>query len=434
MKNSSVYPKIAVLAAGGALFACVALILFGSLEMAGSPLFPVLYMTLLFIGSTALFFFAQKQEASFALVFQMAIIAGLLIARFAMLGHESRDYQVFLSDWLTQMRDAPGWSALKMDIGDYNMPYLYLLFALAKLAKFDLYYIKLFSIVFDLLAAWFSARLVQRKYPDARTAFAVFATVLAVPTVLLNSSYWGQCDAVFTALALGGILFGLEGKSRRAWLMLALAFSFKLQTIFFVPAFILLAVLRRIRWQDVWVFPVGFFATLLPALIAGKPFADTISIYVKQTDSYPALEWNAPSVFRLFGTNDDFAIFNTVGIFLAGTACAAIFYLLWQRRATLDEGQIIEAAFLFALVIPYLLPRMHDRYFFPADLLSVVCFFYDKKRWYLPVAVIGASYGAYYYYLMGANELFSPVIASVALATVIAESVARFFRKQKIEA
>lgn len=434
MKNSSVYPKIAVLVAGGALFACVALILFGSLEMAGSPLFPVLYMTLLFIGSTALFFFAQKQETSFALVFQMAIIAGLLIARFAMLGHESRDYQVFLSDWLAQMRDASGWSALKMDIGDYNMPYLYLLFALAKLAKFDLYYIKLFSIVFDLLAAWFSARLVQRKYPDARTAFAVFATVLAVPTVLLNSSYWGQCDAVFTALALGGILFGLEGKSRRAWLMLALAFSFKLQTIFFVPAFILLAAMRRIRWQDVWVFPVGFFATLLPALIAGKPFADTISIYVKQTDSYPALEWNAPSVFRLFGTNDDFAIFNTVGIFLAGTACAAIFYMLWQRRATLNEGQIIEAAFLFALVIPYLLPRMHDRYFFPADLLSVVCFFYDKKRWYLPVAVIGASYGAYYYYLMGANELFSPVIASVALAAVIAESVARFFRKQKIEA
>lgn len=431
MKNSSVYPKIAVLAAGGALFACVALILFGSLEMAGSPLFPVLYMTLLFIGSTALFFFAQKQETSFALVFQMAIIAGLLIARFAMLGHESRDYQVFLSDWLAQMRDASGWSALKMDIGDYNMPYLYLLFALAKLTKFDLYYIKLFSIVFDLLAAWFAARLVQRKHPDARTAFAVFATVLAVPTVLLNSSYWGQCDAVFTALALGGILFGLERKSRCAWLMLALAFSFKLQTIFFVPAFILLAVMRRIRWQDVWVLPVGFFATLVPALIAGKPFADTISIYVKQTDSYPALEWNAPSVFRLFGTNDDFAIFNAVGIFLAGTACTAIFYMLWQRRATLEEGQIIESAFLFALVIPYLLPRMHDRYFFPADLLSVVCFFYDKKRWYLPVTVIGASYGAYYYYLMGANELFSPVIASVALAAVIAESVARFFRKQR---
>ncbi len=434
MKNSSVYPKIAVLAAGGAFFACVALILFGSLEMAGSPLFPVLYMTLLFIGSTALFFFAQKQEASFSLVFQMAIIGGLLIVRFAMLGHESRDYQVFLSDWLAQMREASGWSALKMDIGDYNMPYLYLLFALAKLTKFDLYYIKIFSMLFDLLAAWFAARLVQRKYPDARTAFAVFATVLAVPTVLLNSSYWGQCDSVFTALALGGILFGLEGKSRRAWLMLALAFSFKLQTVFFVPAFILLAMVRRIRWQDAWVFPVGFFATLVPALVAGKPFADTVSIYVKQTDSYPALEWNAPSVFRLFGTNDDFAIFNSVGIFLAGTACAAIFYMLWQRRATLDEGQIVEAAFLFALVIPYLLPRMHDRYFFPADLLSVVCFFYDKKRWYLPVAVIGASYGAYYYYLMGASELFSPVFASAALAAVIGESVSRFFRTQKVNA
>ena len=77
-------------------------------------------MTLLFVLATALFFFAKKQEDSVALLFQMAVIAGLLIVRFAMLGHESRDYQVFLSDWLTQMRDAPGWSALKMDIGDYN--------------------------------------------------------------------------------------------------------------------------------------------------------------------------------------------------------------------------------------------------------------------------------------------------------------------------
>ncbi len=434
MKNSSLYGRIAVLAAGGMLFACVALILFGSLEMAGNALFPVLYMTLLFVSATALFFFAKKQEDSVALLFQMAIIAGLMIVRFAMLGHESRDYQVFLSDWLAQMRDAPGWLALSMNIGDYNMPYLYLLFALAKLTDFDLYYIKTFSFVFDLLAAWFAARIVGRKFAEPRTEFAVFATVLAVPTVLLNSAYWGQCDSVFTALALGGLLFAFEGKSRRAWLMLALAFSFKLQTVFFVPAFLLLVLLRRIRWQDAWVFPVGFFATLVPALVAGKPFADTISIYVKQTDSYPALEWNAPSVFRIFGTNGDFETFNAVGIFLAGTACAAIFYMLWQRRATLTEGQLVEAAFLFVLVIPYLLPRMHDRYFFPADVLSVVCFFYDKKRWYLPIAVIGASYGAYYYYLMGAGELFSPVIASLALAAVIGESVTRFFKKQEIAA
>ncbi len=432
MNKTNTLQKSVLLGSGGVLFACVAFLIFNSLGMAGSPIFPILFIALIFVGACGLFCFTKyRQDDTVALLFQMAILAGLIIARFIMLSHESRDYQVFLSDWVAQIRNAEGFSALKMNIGDYNMPYLYLLFIISKLTDVDLYYIKLFSIVFDLLAAWFAARLVARKFPEQRTVFAAFATVLAVPTVLLNSAYWGQCDSVFTALGLGAILYGLEGRSRSAWLMIALAFSFKLQTIFFIPAFVLLVLLRRVRWQDCWVFPAAFFATLLPAIVAGKPIADTLSIYVKQTDSYPELVWNAPTVFRLFGTNGEFEIFNLVGIFLAGTACAAVFYLLWNRRDSLDDERIIEAAFLFALIIPFVLPRMHDRYFFPADVLSVVCFFYNKKRWYLPVAVIGASYGAYHYYLMGAGELFSPVIASVGLLAVIAESVARLLKVDK---
>lgn len=428
MKSRTRIQRGILLAAGALLFADAAYILFHSLQMPGSPFGPILFATLLFVGATAYFFFAQEQKDSVEMVWQMAILAGLLIVRFAMLPHQSHDYQEFLSNWVSQMREAPGLSALKMDIGDYNMPYLYLLFLIAKTSAFDIYYIKLFSVAFDLLAALFAVRLVRRKVSGTRTAFAVFAVVLAAPTVLLNSAYWGQCDSVYTALALGGIVFALEGKSRRAWLMLALAFSFKLQTIFFFPAFLVLMLVRRIRWQDIWVFPAGFAATLLPAITAGKPIAETLSIYGQQTSQYAYLLMNAPSVFRLFGTDNDFAVFNAVGIFLAGTACAALLYLLWCRRDTLTDDRLIEAAFLFTLIIPYFLPRMHDRYFFAADILSIVCFFYNKKRWYLPIAVVGASYTAYYYYLMGSGELISPVIPSLVLLGVILESAARLLR------
>ena len=53
-------------------------------------------------------------------------------------------------------------------------------------------------------------------------------------------------------------------------------------------------------------------------------------------------------------------------------------------RDRLSDRAILCAAVLFAVGIPFFLPHMHDRYFFAADILTLVLAF--AIPWVLPVA------------------------------------------------
>ena len=57
-------------------------------------------------------------------------------------------------------------------------------------------------------------------------------------------------------------------------------------------------------------------------------------------------------------------------------------------------------AYLFAAILPFLLPKMHDRFLFMADVLSLVLFAYNKKLWFVPLVTIYASYNSYVWFLM----------------------------------
>ena len=57
-------------------------------------------------------------------------------------------------------------------------------------------------------------------------------------------------------------------------------------------------------------------------------------------------------------------------------------------------------SFALALYIPFLLPYMHERYFFAADVLSIAYAATHKKRWFVPAAVVAASLNGYLDYLM----------------------------------
>lgn len=406
------------------LFAFAAAVFFGKVGMEGSFVPPVAWITVLF-GAACLPFLLDKRKPDdpFLLLLGAAVIGGLMLARFCMLPYVSNDYTSFLSHWVDALRAAPGLTGLGLSVGDYNVPYLYLLFFIAKSSTHDLYSIKLVSIAFDVLLAYFVMRLVRRWDDRPAVGFAAFAVTLALPTVLLNGAYWGQCDSVYVSLLLGCLVTALEGRSRTACLLLALAFSFKLQTVFFFPLFLLLVLKKQVRLRDLWVLPAGFFATLLPALLAGRSLGDTLSIYVRQTGTYRHLVMNAPTFFRLFGTDGNFDVLNAVGLMLAGTATAALLALLWMRRDALDDGVLADAALVFAIAMPFFLPRMHDRYFFLADVLSLVYAFRHRNRWYVPLLVVGASYTAYFHYLFGGGELIDPVYSAMAMGAALVLTV-----------
>ena len=51
---------------------------------------------------------------------------------------------------------------------------------------------------------------------------------------------------------------------------------------------------------------------------------------------------------------------------------------------------LVQLAAFFTLIIPFILPRMLERYFIPAGIISVIFAFYVPRCWYIPV-IIGLS-------------------------------------------
>ena len=133
-------------------------------------------------------------------------------ARFAVLDYQTLDYQDFLSRWVDYFRRSGGFRALREQVGNYNIPYLYFLALFSYSSISDLYLIKLLSIFFDIILAWASMLLLGRYTQSPARRMGLFFTVLFLPTVFLNGSLWAQCDSSYVALAVLGIYLALDDR------------------------------------------------------------------------------------------------------------------------------------------------------------------------------------------------------------------------------
>ena len=336
-----------------------------------------------------------------------------LFLRVLLLDHVTLDYQDFLSRWVEHFRQNGGFTALKDPVGNYNVPYLYLLAALSYLPFPDLYGIKLFSILFDILLAWGGLRLAKALTRDSRVSPLPFLLPLLLPTVLLNGACWGQCDSVWAALCLHALSCALEDRPTPSLTLLALAFSFKLQAIFLIPLWCALLFCRRVKLRHLPVFPIVFALSMLPALLAGKPVMDILSVYLNQAGdsvSWQTVNYNSPSVFSLFPYRFQPAPWiPKAAILLAFLFMTVILALLFRRRHTLDNATLVLAGAALSLGIPFLLPYMHERYFFLGGILLVVLACVQPTL--LPAATGAelASLGGYHAYLMKRYVMVLPL-------------------------
>lgn len=356
--------------------------------------------------------------------FAILVLSGFaILIRYTLISWRSSDYAICLEHWLSHVREMPGTESLSVTIGDYNAPYFYILFVIGKLTRFSqqMFYLKAVSILFDIITAYFVMRLVSLKDNRTFVRLGAFFLVLLLPTVILNSSAWSQCDSVFTALAFGGLFYGVQKQSKRSLLLFAVALSFKMQTIFILPMMLLLLLIGYIRWKDIWVFVAAFAAMLLPALLAGRDIAGTLSVYINQTSSYSGATLNCPNLFALLGISTLTTPMEYASILLAGAVCVVFLFILYFFRDRLDQELIVLSAFVFVLVVPYTLPHMHERYFYMADVLSVLYAFWVKKHWFIPVAIVSSSLFCYMPFLLGMDYVIPfglPALGLVMLFVV----------------
>ena len=386
--------------------------------------------------SVIILLFAEALLALAALYFSgllkhprdVAVSAALVAAAFVLRGlcfsHVTLDYVNFLSQWVEYFRANGGFAALGEPIGNYNVPYMYFLAAFSYLEINDLYLIKLLSVFFDIVLAWAAMSLTGLYTASRAKRLTAFFGVLFLPTVVLNGAYWGQCDSIYAAFALLGIYFALSERPAAGMACIAVSFAFKLQAVFIMPIFVVLLITGRVNIRHFFIFPAVYILLMLPAVAAGMPFMDTITLYFDQMGTVgDGLNYNSPSIFAFAGPDTDAGLASTLGIFAAFALMAGVFAWAWAKKHRLTNWAILGFAVILAVGIPFFLPHMHDRYFFVADILTLLLAAAAPELLALPVLTEFASLLGYHAYLK-LRYLLPMSWGAVALIIVLAGAAA----------
>lgn len=365
-----------------------------------------------------LLWFSGLPKKPLPVVLSAVLVVAAFGLRFALLSHVTLDYTNFLAVWLRYFKEHGGFTALSDSVGNYNVPYLYFL-ALFSYSDIDgLYLIKLLSIFFDVLLAWSAMKLTGLFTRSPARRLLAFFAVLFWPTVVLNGAYWGQCDSIYVAFALMSLWLALDGRPVPAMICMAVSFGFKLQAVFLMPVFVALLFARRVKLRHFLVFPLTYLVLVLPAVLLGRPLMDTLTLYFNQAGSVGSgLNYNSPSIFAFAGGGDT-RLLSSLGI-----AAAVLFTVLVLLRFYADRRRagglaLLAGALLLAVGIPFLLPHMHDRYFFAADILSLVFAVAAPRYFALPLLCEFASLLGYHAYLKG-RYLLPMSWGAAALAAVL---------------
>jgi Gpi18-like mannosyltransferase len=319
------------------------------------------------------------------------------------------DLQTSFIPWQTYLIEHGRWRALSHPISDYFPAY----FDLTVLTSyFDGHLnravqIKLISFCFDLIAAavaFFLVRRVLRERPSAasnltRLILGPFC-ILAGPTVIINGSMWGQSDIVYTTFLLLSVLAVIEEHGAAAVLFFGFALALKLQAVFLVPFLGAMLLQRRVRWYQLLLTPVGWLLALLPAIVQGGNPLALLKLPSAQGTEFRTLAINIGNPWLLA---ELLKVNYRLGV-LVGLALTVGVTIALSLRGSRSNQQSGTRTLLFAavtlLTMPYIMPKMHERYLFPAEvclcLLSCV-----ETAFVLPAAlVLGGSLIAYTNYFL----------------------------------
>lgn len=367
------------------------------------PLFVRLSMLFLFALSLLILFSEGFLSGTRRVFFVFLALCLAFAARLIFMGHETLDYQNFLLPWVQFFRKSGGLKALADFFGNYNAPYTYLLAVFSYIDASPLYLIKLSSIFFDIILAWAVLKIVLHLTEDENCALVSFLSAMLLPTVMLNSACWAQCDGIYAAFSLWALYFGLKEKFLPSMICMAIGFSFKLQAIFMLPVFGIFLFSGKMKFRYVFVFPLAYIAMMLPVIFAGRGIKDALLYYFTSMGTTGSgINYNSVSIFALLKVPfmDYNPIIPAAFITLAFLLTLAIVFAGASARKKLSSKTQVLAAALLVTVIPFLLPHMHDRYFYLSEVMLLVLGFSFRNLFYFPFFSQFASLLSYYAYLM----------------------------------
>lgn len=464
-KSSSKRAYAVCTAAAMVLFAVQMLYIHANLEYAGSwgQTAAISALFSLAAGIMLCGFVKLKKPTAGELGLTCSIVCVTALARVSMLDYVSSDYQSFLVGWLDVFRTG-GFKTLGENVGDYNLIYQYVLLLISKAPLKDLYLVKLFTVLFDYGLA-LTMMQAAGYFASEKAKVPVLLIVTALPTVLINGACWGQCDTVYVCFIVLSLYLVKTKRPALSAAMLALAFAFKLQTIFFFPIVLLGLIHGEYKPKHALVFAAAYLVTMIPALLAGRPFMDALSVYANQSmgQYYDRLTYNAPNLYTFFpmmlfsnsqeytwmryidGVSKDSAnpylrddlmpMMQNAALYACVllTLLVVFYWLTHAKEVTPD--MTLDLALFFAIFLPFVMPKIHERYFFLADMLSILYAARYRNRRFMPLLVVGASLMSYMPILTRQRPVDERVLGLMMLAAlvVVSRDLLRKMRRSRAE-
>jgi len=167
-------------------------------------------------------------------------------------------------------------------------------------------------------------------------------------------------------------------------------------------------------------------AFMAPAWLLGWPAADLATIYFRQAGEFDfagtlANPWIWGTVFAPGLAKALYPL----GYALAAAAAAGIAVL--SARAVKRPGAILPLALLSAMALPYLLPKMHERFLFLADVLALALALARPSRRAVAIVLavqltsLSALLSYMYFYLMPWPALAGALVGGAAISLILRE-------------
>jgi len=328
-----------------------------------------------------------------------------LFIRFLWFNGKTGDYLGFLKVWVENIRELGYFKALKYNLGNYNVPYMIILTLISFIKGEPLYSIKIVSVIFDFICAIYGVKIVHKLSKNKISSIITYCVLMFLPTMIVNGAMWGQCDSIFTAFTLMSLYYLIEQKYIKSFILLGVSFAFKLQCVFILPLYVLLLFRdKKIHIYHFFIIPLMNMLLCLPAVIAGRPFVETMLIYLDQSQTYSDLVLNFPNLYNLIQSNEMFYINNYEIVSKVGIIVTLfMFFCIWMytllKKVKFNNEKIITVSIWSIVICTYFLPHMHDRYMFVADLLSVIWFIIYQKKFHIPVVINIISFLTYFKFL-----------------------------------
>lgn len=273
--------------------------------------------------------------------------------------------------WLNHWIDKGPVGGFAGGFGDYTPPYYYLLAAASLFHGWadPVTLIKAVSVVSVGLLCAATWRLLVALKVERPERLA--ACVAILPSVAANAALMGQCDALYAAPLVVAVAMAVERRHAAMLVWAGIGLAVKSQAAFIGPFFLALLIARRVPFRLWLLSPLAFATCMFPAWLAGWPAHDLVTIYFKQAGFFEDLSRNAPNIWSVVQATPFAHRYDLSGLASAAAVGAAALYTAHFSARGLTDRALVAAATLAPLIVVGLLPKMHERYFFVADILAL---------------------------------------------------------------